>query len=82
MLNCRLCVCARARARVCVLYCQGRHTREILLCKIAPGKMKKTQQDMPHLQGAAPEGYNSVYGDARASGMEAPGKIHIHMYSY
>ena len=46
----------------------GRHTRRMLLCKVALGKKYKTQVNMDKLQGAAPDGYDSVYGDAQKTG--------------
>ena len=46
----------------------GRHTRKMLLCKVALGKVFKTQCNIDTLQGAAPDGYDSVYGDAQKGG--------------
>ena len=46
----------------------GRHTRRMLLCKVARGKVFKTTRNMDDLQGAAPEGYDSVHGDAQKGG--------------
>ena len=43
----------------------GVHTRRMLLCKVARGQVFKTAENMTHLQGAAPEGYDSVEGDAQ-----------------
>jgi len=43
----------------------GKHTRKMLLCKIAQGKIYKTERNMDKLKGAAPPGYDSVYGDAQ-----------------
>ena len=43
----------------------GVHTRRMLLCKVARGHVFKTAENMAHLQGAAPEGYDSVEGDAQ-----------------
>ena len=40
----------------------------MLLCKIAPGKVFKTSENMSHLQGAAPGGYDSVHGEAQKGG--------------
>jgi hypothetical protein len=40
----------------------------MLLCKVALGKKYKTSTNMDHLQGAAPPGYDSVYGQADSSG--------------
>ena len=37
----------------------------MLLCKVARGQVFKTAENMTHLQGAAPEGYDSVEGDAQ-----------------
>ena len=46
----------------------GRHTRRTLLCKVALGKVYKTQRNLDTLRGAAPDGYGSVYGDAQKGG--------------
>ena len=43
----------------------GIHTRRMLLCKVARGQVFKTADNMAHLQGAAPEGFHSVEGDAQ-----------------
>ena len=46
----------------------GEHTRKMLLCKVALGKSCKTKVNMDTLQGAAPEGCDSVYGEAQPKG--------------
>ena len=46
----------------------GQHKRKMLMCKVALGKSFKTQDDIVTLQGAAPEGYDSVSGDAQPTG--------------
>ena len=46
----------------------GEHTRKMLLCKVARGKIFKTATNIDTLQGAAPEGYDSVHGDAQKGG--------------
>ena len=40
----------------------------MLLCKVARGKVFKTAQNMDTLQGAAPDGYDSVHGEAQKGG--------------
>ena len=40
----------------------------MLMCKVALGKIYKTQDNLDTLQGAAPRGYDSVYGDAQRTG--------------
>ena len=40
----------------------------MLLCKVARGNIFKTENNMDTLQGAAPEGYDSVHGDAQNGG--------------
>ena len=40
----------------------------MLLCKVARGNIFKTENNMDTLQGAAPEGYDSVHGDAQKGG--------------
>jgi serine/threonine protein kinase len=45
----------------------GTHTRSMLLCKVATGKVYETKENKPDLE-AAPPGYHSVYGFADASG--------------
>merc|ERR1711939_588862 len=47
---------------------RGRHTRKMLLCKVARGKVYKTAKNMDTLQGAAPAGHDSVYGQAQSGG--------------
>jgi hypothetical protein len=47
---------------------KGEHTRKMLLCKVARGKVYKTEKNMDQLNGAAPPGYNSVHGDAQKGG--------------
>merc|ERR1711865_584420 len=42
---------------------RGQHIRRMLLCKVARGNVFGTAENMDHLQGAAPEGYDSVHGD-------------------
>ena len=44
------------------------HIRKMLLCKVACGKIFKTTGNISTLQGAAPEGYDSVHGDAQKGG--------------
>ena len=46
----------------------GEHTRKMLLCKVARGKIFKTVENMDSLKGAAPHGFDSVHGDARTGG--------------
>ena len=46
----------------------GLHTRKMLLCKVARGKIHKTAANMDTLQGHAPEGFDSVHGDAQKGG--------------
>jgi hypothetical protein len=46
----------------------GRHRRSMLLCRVAKGKVFRTEVNMDHLQGAAPEGYHSVLGIATEDG--------------
>ncbi len=46
----------------------GAHKRSMLLCKVARGRAFRTQENMDTLQGRAPEGYDSVHGDAREAG--------------
>jgi hypothetical protein len=43
---------------------RGEHTRKMLLCKVAMGKVHKTSTDMATLKGAAPAGFDSVHGEA------------------
>ena len=40
----------------------GEHQRSMLLCKVAPGRILKTDQNMDGLAGAAPAGYDSIHG--------------------
>ena len=47
---------------------RGKHTRKMLLCKVARGKVYKTAQNMDTLQGAAPPGHDSVHGEATSGG--------------
>jgi hypothetical protein len=46
----------------------GQHIRRMLLCKVARGNVYRTADNMDDLQGAAPEGYDSVHGDAQKGG--------------
>jgi hypothetical protein len=46
----------------------GEHTRKMLLCKVARGKVFKTAENMATLKGAAPAGFDSVHGDAQKGG--------------
>ena len=46
----------------------GFHTRKMLLCKVARGKIHKTATNIDTLQGHAPEGFDSVHGDAQKTG--------------
>lgn len=46
----------------------GHHNRKMLLCKVARGKIYKTQSNLDTLQGDAPQGYHSVHGDAQKHG--------------
>eukprot|EP01043_Picozoa_sp_COSAG02_P044551 COSAG02_NODE_3990_length_5943_cov_3.596680_3_plen_723_part_01 len=46
----------------------GKHSRKMLLCKVAKGNVLQTRQNMDHLMGAAPAGYHSVHGIAEADG--------------
>ena len=41
------------------------HTRKMLLCKVACGKISKVTGDISTPQGAAPGGYDSVHGNAQ-----------------
>lgn len=41
------------------------HTRKMLLCKVAVGKFFPTAKDMDTLAGAAPDGHDSVYAEAK-----------------
>ena len=43
---------------------KGTHTRKMLLCKVARGRVLKTHTNMDGLQGAAPAGYDSIHGYA------------------
>ena len=47
---------------------RGEHTRKMLLCKVARGKIFKTAKNLDTLKGAAPEGFDSVHGDAQKGG--------------
>ncbi len=47
---------------------RGEHTRKMLLCKVARGKIFKTAKNWDTLKGAAPKGYDSVHGVARKGG--------------
>jgi hypothetical protein len=47
---------------------RGEHTRKMLLCKVAMGKVHKTSTDMATLKGAAPTGFDSVHGEATKAG--------------
>ena len=47
---------------------KGEHTRKMLLCKVARGKVYKTEKNMDQLKGAAPPGYDSVHGEATKAG--------------
>ena len=38
------------------------------MCKVACGKVFTTESNIADLQGAAPEGYDSVHGDAQKGG--------------
>ena len=40
----------------------------MLLCRVAKGKVFRTEVNMDHLQGAAPDGYHSVLGIATKDG--------------
>jgi hypothetical protein len=44
------------------------HTRKMLLCKVAQGKVHRTTTDMDYLSGAAPPGFHSVHGEATRRG--------------
>ena len=46
----------------------GTHKRCMLLCKVARGKAYRTQENIDTLKGQAPEGFDSVHGDAREAG--------------
>ena len=46
----------------------GEHVKKMILCKVARGKIYKTPDNYVTLQGAAPEGYDSVHGDAQEGG--------------
>jgi len=46
----------------------GEHVKKMILCKVARGKIYKTPNNYATLQGAAPEGYDSVHGDAQEGG--------------
>ena len=47
---------------------KGTHTRKMLLCKVARGRVLKTHANMDGLQGAAPIGYDSIHGYAGGHG--------------
>ena len=47
---------------------RGQHSRKMLLCKVARGKIHKTAANIDTLQGNAPDGYDSVHGDAQKGG--------------
>jgi hypothetical protein len=47
---------------------RGEHVKKMLLCQVACGKIFKTTQNYDTLQGAAPEGYDSVHGEAQKGG--------------
>jgi len=46
----------------------GENIRRMLVCRVARGKIFKTDTNMSYLQGAAPEGYDSVHGEATKGG--------------
>ena len=46
----------------------GEHVKKMILCKVARGKIYKTPDNYDTLQGAAPEGCDSVHGDATEKG--------------
>ena len=46
----------------------GEHTRKMLLCKVARGKVFKAVENMAMLKGATPAGFDSVHGDAQKGG--------------
>jgi hypothetical protein len=46
----------------------GRHKRVMLLCKVAIGKQFTTTKDIADLDGDAPAGYDSVYGQGTKGG--------------
>lgn len=46
----------------------GSHTRSMLLCKVAKGRVYQTEQNMSDLPGNAPSGYHSVLGIATEKG--------------
>jgi hypothetical protein len=41
----------------------GEHVKTMLMCKVALGRVHKTQVDMPDLQGRPPAGCHSVHGE-------------------
>ena len=49
----------------------GEHSRKMLLCKVARGRVFKTEKNIDTLQGEAPEGYDSVHGDAQQASSHA-----------
>jgi hypothetical protein len=40
---------------------RGQHIRRMLMCKVACGRVYSTTENVPDLQGAAPEGYREKY---------------------
>eukprot|EP01046_Picozoa_sp_COSAG06_P033025 COSAG06_NODE_3342_length_5481_cov_2.258826_1_plen_267_part_10 len=46
----------------------GEHSRTMVLCKVAKGRVYQTRQNMSELSGSAPAGYHSVHGIATADG--------------
>lgn len=46
----------------------GTHVRSMLLCRVAKGKVFRTEVNLDHLQGAAPDGHHSVLGIATKDG--------------
>ena len=46
----------------------GTHTRSMLLCKVAKGRVFRTEANMDTLQGRAPAGHHSVLGVATVEG--------------
>ena len=46
----------------------GDYRRQMILCRVARGRVFETTENLPHLEGKAPDGYDSVYGKAGTGG--------------
>ena len=42
----------------------GDYHRQMILCRVARGRVFETTENLPHLEGKAPDGYDSVHGKA------------------